>query len=176
MIKFTLLCDKGHDFEGWFSSNDDFDQQKKRGLVSCPMCDSPHVDKALMAPSVNVKRDYDAAPIIIDTPTAASAAPTSIPAPQSTVSAAVPPAAPAPTPEQVEQLAAQIEVMREFRKEVLKTSEDVGEKFTEEARKIHYGETEKRGIHGEAKLDDIKELVEEGIDILPLPVLPEDKN
>ncbi len=142
MIKFNLVCDSDHRFEGWFSSNDDFDSQSEAGFVSCPVCNSAKVEKALMAPSVSTAKKKDAA-MQLAMNTAQSAA---------------------------------MKQLRDAVKKIRDNSEDVGTRFPEEARKIHYGEAEERGIIGQATLDDAKALVEEGIGVAPLPDLPEDKN
>lgn len=142
MIKFNLTCENMHDFEAWFSSGSDFDDQQSRGLVSCPQCGSADVKKALMVPSVSTGRAKDAK-------------------------------------QQMMMSAAQQEAMKTIREmvnQVKSNTENVGDKFSEEARKIHYGETEARGIHGNASLDEVHELVEEGVEIMPLPDVPEDQN
>lgn len=142
MIKFNLACENAHDFEAWFSSGSDFEDQQARGLVSCPHCGSVDVQKALMVPSVSTGRAKEAK-------------------------------------QQMMMSAAQQEAMktiREMVKQVKDNTENVGDKFSEEARKIHYGETEARGIHGSASLDEVHELVEEGVEIMPLPDVPEDQN
>ncbi|MGE0240242.1 MAG: DUF1178 family protein [Parvibaculaceae bacterium] len=149
MIRYDLICDEGHEFDGWFSNSAAFDEQSRRGLVTCVHCGSVKVEKQLMAPGIPVKgnRKSEAAP-------------------------AKPVLASAVDPRQQKILQA----MRELRKAVAENSEYVGDKFAEEARKIHYEETEKRGIYGETTADDAKALIEEGIEIHPLPVLPEDGN
>lgn len=139
MIRFSLTCDGDHEFEGWFKSNDDFDGQKKRGLVSCPVCGSSSVDKALMAPSVRAARDEKPETLALD-------------------------------PKRQEM----IKAVREMVRAVRANSEDVGERFPEEARKIHHGEAQARGIIGKASQDDARALIDEGIEIAPLPDLPED--
>lgn len=149
MIKFQLACKSGHTFEAWFKSGTDYDRQAKRGLVACPDCGSAKVAKAIMAPRV-ARRDRDHAKPVRTTNAPA-------------VAAQSPPA---------EMLA----VMRKIRDEVVKNAENVGPRFAEEARKIHHGETESRGIYGEASPRDVKELSEEGIECYPLPRLPEDQN
>ena len=140
MICFSLVCDKDHVFEGWFSSSADFDAQKQKGLVSCPQCISVRVDKALMAPSIPSSHTTDEISI----------AKTDI------------------TRQKV------IEQMRALQKKITENSEDVGKEFPEEARKIHYGEAETRNIRGKASKDEVNNLLEEGVEILPLPVLPDD--
>ncbi|MEM9332667.1 MAG: DUF1178 family protein [Pseudomonadota bacterium] len=146
MIKFSLICDQDHEFEAWFSSGQDFEKQRKRGLVECPSCGSIKVGKSLMAPRVSgTKKSAD----------------------QSVPMAAMP--QPQLTAEMVEQL-------RQIKKHVEANAENVGEKFPEEARKIHYGESEARGIYGKASLDEAASLAEEGVNVLPIPDLPEEKN
>lgn len=142
MIKYSLTCDVGHRFDGWFSSGADFEAQQARGLVSCAVCGSVKVEKALMTPSVSTSEERE----------------------QNVALAA----------ETAQQ--EMISKMREMVKSIRENSEDVGDRFPEEARKIHYGETEARGIIGQAKREEIGALLEEGIEIAPLPVLPEDVN
>ncbi|MCM2458534.1 DUF1178 family protein [Rhizobium sp. CG4] len=142
MIRYSLSCEKAHEFEGWFAGSADFDQQVERGLVSCPVCNSLQVTKALMAPSVSTARKQDEMrTLAMDTA-------------QKAVLAKV----------------------KETLAEIRANTEDVGERFPEEARKIHYGEADQRGIIGQATLQEAKALVEEGIDIAPLPIIPDDVN
>ena len=141
MIHYTVRCENGHAFDGWFASNDDFDSQKERGLVSCPACGSGAVSKALMAPAVSTGRRKEKMALAVS----------------------------------AEQKAA-LAKLRELAKAAIANSEDVGDRFVEEARKIHYGEAEERGIYGAATREEAAELIEEGIPVLPLPVLPEDRN
>ena len=142
MIRFSLHCDVGHEFEGWFSRNADFEDQRTRGLVTCPQCGSIKVQKALMAPQVSTAWARDEKKTL-----AMNAA-------------------------QAEQLAKIKEMVRTIRD----SSEDVGERFPEEARKIHYGEAEERGIIGKADAEEARALIEEGIALAPLPVFPDDAN
>lgn len=173
MIRYSLQCKKGHQFEGWFANSDAFDSQAAKKQLVCPSCGSKSVAKALMAPGV-VKSEGKSA-----SKRARKAAPRSTAdspeAPTSTVpEASVPAAAPDPA-----QAAAHRELralMRKLRTEVLSKSEYVGPRFPEEARKMHHDETPARGIYGEATADEARALVEEGIDFLPLPTLPEDHN
>ena len=148
MIRYDLICDKGHAFDGWFSDSEAFEKQVKRGFVECSQCGSTRVEKQLMAPRVGTKsnKKSDAKPQRM---------------------AAVP-ADP--------RMAEMMTMMREMRRHVEETAENVGDKFADEARKIHYGETEERGIFGNATADEAKSLIEEGIEVLPLPRLPEDRN
>lgn len=141
MIRFSLICDATHEFEAWFRSSDDYETQAKRGLVSCPVCHSQKVSKALMAPAVTTGRKREKMALAADA-------------------------------EQKRIAAAMIELARKIRE----NADYVGDKFAEEARKIHFGETEQRGIYGEATLEEVNALVDEGVDLLPLPPLPEDRN
>ena len=147
MISFSLACENGHGFDGWFRNGAAFDEQAAAGELACPVCGSQKVEKALMAPNIPAKANKKS-----DAEPAAYAG--------------------APDPK-VKEL---IEQVRQLRQHVEDTAEYVGDKFPEEARKIHYEETEKRGIFGEASLDEARELVEEGVEVLPIPQLPEDHN
>jgi hypothetical protein len=146
MIRYALICGEGHEFEGWFRDSADFDKQAKTTAVTCPFCESTKIEKQIMAPSVAGAKKASAAPEKLRV------------------------AAPDP------RRAAMIEALREMRKSVTENADYVGDKFPEEARKIHYKETEPRGIYGEASPNDAKELAEEGIEFHPLPSLPEDRN
>ena len=161
MIKYTLVCDKKHEFESWFADSAAFEKQAKRKLVACPACDSTKVEKAIMAPRVAAKKGR----VPIEMPAPAAEAPAATPAP-----------APAPvamiSPIEQEFRAK----LKELREHLVKNADNVGEKFPEEARKMHYGETEHRSIYGVASPDEAKELLEEGIECHPLPALPEERN
>lgn len=139
MIRFSLHCEKDHEFEGWFSSSADYDAQSEGGLVNCPVCGSRKIGKTLMAPAVAVSRDAPARPLAMD-------------------------------PEKREMM----RKLREMVQAVKQNSEDVGDRFADEARKIHHGETEARGIIGKASSEDARSLIDEGIDIAPLPEFPDD--
>lgn len=142
MIRFGLICDKEHEFDGWFSSSDDFEAQLKRGLVACPSCNSIKVSKTLMAPSVSTGRQKDKLEV-------------------------------ATMDRARREVVAE---MKKLRAQITSNAEDVGRKFPEEARKIHYGESEERGIYGEADRQEVESLLEEGIEIAPLPPVPDDAN
>ena len=161
MIKYTLVCDKKHEFESWFADSAAFEKQAKRKLVACPACDSTKVEKAIMAPRVAAKKGR----VPIEMPAPAAEAPAATPAP-----------APAPvamiSPIEQEFRAK----LKELREHLVKNADNVGEKFPEEARKMHYGETEHRSIYGVASPDEAKELIEEGIECHPLPALPDERN
>ena len=162
MIRYRLICDSEHEFEAWFRSSSDYEAQAGRQLVSCPTCGSVKVERGLMAPNVVTARGK------------AVAVPET--APEPVAAAPVQPALPqmAMLPDPVQK--AMLEAMAEIRRQVAANADYVGDKFSEEARKMHYGESEKRGIYGEATLEDARSLVDEGIEVHALPVLPEDRN
>ncbi|MFM9941802.1 MAG: DUF1178 family protein [Hyphomicrobiaceae bacterium] len=171
MIRYNLQCDKGHAFEGWFRSSDDYDRQRKRRLVTCPSCGATKVEKAIMAPNVVTSEQAKSARRKKARELAVSqTAPAS--EPTAPVAAAGAGQSLAVTPEQREVLRR----MRELRDQMLKASDYVGPKFAEEARRIHDEDAPKRGIHGEASPDEVKALLEDGIEVLPIPVLPDDSN
>ena len=142
MIIFDLKCaPDGHVFEAWFGSTADYQSQQERGLVSCPLCGSPEVEKAPMAPAVGTKGN------------------------------SARPAAGAPelftgNPKQVKAMLAAAAALQ---KKMLEGSEAVGERFADEARAIHLGEAEARAIHGRATREQAESLIEEGIPVAPLP-------
>lgn len=155
MIAYSLICAGGHAFEGWFASSSAYDAQAAAGSVVCPMCGDRRVAKGVMAPAVKTSV------------TRKKGRPDS-----TTESIAAPPprAAAQPDPAKMQQF------MAGFRKYVQENADYVGPRFPEEARKIHYGETKERQIYGEATTDEAREMVEEGIDIAPLPPDPNDLN
>ncbi|AXS42027.1 DUF1178 family protein [Breoghania sp. L-A4] len=175
MIHFALVCDGGHAFDAWFRNAGDFDAQARAGHLVCPVCASADVRKALMAPNVSTARKKAAAQqeaggvrasgtAGIDEAEADTPPQVPVPSPAASLAAADP---------RRSEVAA---MMRALRDTVIRNTENVGTGFAEEARKMHYGEAEKRGIHGETSAREAHELREEGIDILPLPTLPEDNN
>lgn len=192
MISYTLTCAKGHRFDGWFRSGDDFEAQAGKGLLTCPVCGSGGIEKALMAPNVSTARGkekavqevrqamaqaHQAAAANGNRPVSQSAEPVDgqVPAEVSSPVPAMPSTAPVASMKDVpEPVRAYREVLRELRAQVEASSEDVGKRFADEARKIHYGEAEDRAIRGEASLDEAAALDEEGIDVFVLPTLPED--
>ena len=182
MIRYQLTCPKSHAFEGWFQSSAAFDVQVKKKLVTCPSCGSAKVEKALMAPNVVTSEQKTASrkkralqrgqELRGQTPGERASVPSEVGSQGSDPSQAPQTPQIAPSPEQREAL----RKLRKLRDEVLAKSDYVGPKFADEARRIHTGETPNRGIHGEASLDDVKSLVEDGIEIYPVPVLPDDQN
>jgi hypothetical protein len=172
MILYNLVCAKGHQFESWFAGSAAYDRQAKRGLIECPVCGSGKVEKALMTP--RLARTRKSTPAASD----ASERAVSEPAAASEPAAPVPPAPEAPAPvavisPQERELRTKL---RELREHLVRNAENVGQRFPEEARKMHYGEKEHRSIYGTASPDDAKALHEEGIEFAPLPVLPDERN
>jgi hypothetical protein len=153
MIRYALRCERGHDFESWFQTSSAYDSQRKRGLVACPMCDSTKVEKAIMAPRIAAKSKSKATPQ--PAPAEDSASSSLVMAPQE------------------REL---ITKLKELRDHVLKNADNVGNKFPDEARKMHYGDIEHRAIYGEATAEEARSLVDEGIEVAPLPILPDDRN
>ncbi|MCK1721198.1 DUF1178 family protein [Bradyrhizobium sp. 141] len=160
MIRYALRCDRDHDFESWFQSSSAYDSQVKRKLVTCPICGSAKVEKAIMAPRIVGKKGRGRAepppePAAATTPEAAPSGPTSL-------------------------LMAQEKELRtklkELRDHIVKNADNVGERFANEARAMHYGDKEHRPIYGEASPEEAKSLIDEGIEVSPLPTLPEDRN
>lgn len=151
MIVFDLTCEHGHRFEGWFGSSGDYTDQLERGLLSCPQCGSSAVTKAPMAPAVaakgNTRQEHGNGPKQVSNQ----------------------PMSP--------EVVAALTKLAEAQAKALKDSTWVGDKFAEVSRKMHYGETDERPIHGQASLEEAKGLVEEGIPVapLPFPVAPPDK-
>jgi len=136
----NLRCAHGHGFEGWFASNEAFDTQLAAGLVECPVCGDTAIVKLLSAPRLNLGNPKAPAE-------AAPAAPSQVPV----------------------ELSLEARWMRAVREVIAKT-EDVGDRFAEEARKMHYGEAEERGIRGHATPEQTEALLDEGIAVMPLPI------
>jgi len=141
VIHYSLVCDKSHKFDGWFASAAAYDGQKLRGLVTCPICLTTTVDKAMMAPSVS-RSGSEKVSLSIGHP-------------------------------QHSQLR---DAMLALRNKVTSEADYVGDKFAEEARKIHFKEVDPRGIYGEATREEVAALVDEGVDFMPLPNIPEEHN
>jgi len=139
MIKYALVCEFGHDFEGWFGASADYDEQADRGLLACPICASNSIRKQIMAPAVTGARKQGAN----DTPAQAQAM--------------------------------MMEVMTRVRRHVQENFDYVGNRFSEEARLIHEGKSDERGIYGEASPAEVKALVADGIPVAPLPAEPPKK-
>lgn len=147
MIRYDLVCSSDHEFDSWFRDAAAFDKALAAGALSCPVCGDAHIRKALMAPAVATARKREAR-----------------------AEAAVKLAAPDP------RQAALRDMLKQVRQHVEANADYVGDRFAEEARKIHYEEAEPRGIYGEASPEEARALVEEGIEFHPLPNLPEEGN
>jgi hypothetical protein len=170
MISYALACANGHAFESWFQNSDVYDKQRKRGLVSCPLCGDAKVEKAIMSPRLagtKKKRGHASLP--------PSPAPT-VDAPAREASAAASGQVAAPVAMVSPQEREFRQKLKELREHLTKNADYVGQRFPEEARKMHYGEIDHRSIYGEATPQDAKELSEEGIEFHPLPVLPDERN
>jgi Uncharacterized protein conserved in bacteria len=141
VIRFGLICENEHEFEAWFRSGDDFEVQKSKKLVVCPVCGSQKIEKALMAPAIATNRSSERIALAMS--------------------------------EEQKQALAQL---RALAKKVRENADYVGDRFPEEARKIHFGEVEPRGIYGEATPEEARSLAEDGVEFMPLPIFPEDRN
>jgi hypothetical protein len=162
MIHYNLRCAKGHAFESWFQSSSAYEVQEKRKLINCPVCGSTRVERAIMAPQIVRKKDRGAT------------ASESLPVPAPPAAEVVPPSS--PTPLLMAQEAELRTKLRELRDHIVKNADNVGERFPNEARKMHYGDIEHRPIYGEASPDEAKALIDEGVEVMPLPTLPDDRN
>jgi len=160
MILYRLRCSKGHEFDSWFKDSKTYERQEKMSLVGCAVCGNVKVTRALMAPRLGAKGNKQGVAV---TPVETQ------------------PAAPPPEVQQAQQQMAAIarqmpkelrEALVKVRTEIEKNCEHVGDNFAEEARKIHYGESDKRGIYGETSDREAEELAEEGIEFGRLPWVP----
>ena len=158
MIHYHLRCERGHAFESWFQSSSAYEAQEKRRLVNCPLCGSAKVERAIMAPQIVSKKGRESA----------------VPAPAAAAATEV--AAPAATPLLMAQERELRAKLKELREHIVKNADNVGERFPNEARKMHYGDIEHRPIYGEASPNEARSLIEEGVEVTPLPVLPDDRN
>jgi len=147
MIRYDLICDQEHAFDGWFRDSEAYDAQAAAGQVVCPICGSTTIAKQLMTPGIPAKSNQRAEGRM--------------------------PVFAGRNDEKVSEL---VEAVRKLRRHVEENADYVGDHFAEEARRIHYNEAKPRGIYGEASLEDAKALLEEGVEVHPLPPLPEDSN
>jgi hypothetical protein len=161
VIQYALACHKGHTFESWFQNSAAYDKQAKRKLIACPVCGSVKVEKAIMAPRL-ARKDTSTSIALREE---AASAPADAATPDTSPVAMI-------SPQEHEFR----KKLKELRDHLTANADNVGKKFPEEARKMHYGETEHRSIYGEASAEDAKELHEEGIAFHPLPVLPDERN
>jgi hypothetical protein len=175
VINYTLVCEGAHTFEGWFRNSDDFDAQCDRKLVVCPICGGTKVKKGLMAPAVSTSRKRETMSPVVEVENKPSEPATGTTVEITPEKDKVPMQPSALLPVDVRQKEI-VEALRVVRARMIENSENVGSGFAEEARKIHYGEAEERSIHGETTPKDAEDLLEEGIAVLALPELPEEKN
>lgn len=159
MIKFALRCDRGHGFESWFRDGAAYEALAAQGNLICADCGSSAVTKAVMAPSIVTAR-------------AVATVPSEAPAPP------VAPAAPsARTPVMMGPEERSLrDMVRSLHRKIAETSENVGGAFPEEARRIHEGDAPQRAIHGQATGEQVKALLEDGVPLLPIPPLPDERN
>jgi len=149
MIVFDLKCPTGHVFEAWFGSSTDWEEQRARSLVTCPMCGVSDVEKAVMAPAVGAKGNQRAPHM-----------------PQDGGNAPVPVAA-SEDPAQAKEMLARLARLQQ---EMVKDADYVGTRFADEARAMHLGDSEKRHIYGETSLNEARALIDEGVPLTPLPL------
>lgn len=160
MILYRLRCAKGHEFDSWFKDGKTYERQEKRSLIGCPACGSAKITRAPMAPRIGKGSGKSAGqPVDAPVEVPAEAAPAATPDPQMAALARA-------MPREMR------EVLVKLREQVEKNLEPVGEKFAEEARKIHYGESDKRGIYGQTTDEEAEALAEEGIEFGRLPWVP----
>lgn len=153
MIRYALLCEHDHEFESWFDNSSAYEKLHKSGLVECPYCGSTKTRKALMTPRISGTRSNKKVEL----------------QPAASHSKSID-----PTLQKLQKEAT--ELARKIRDHVKENADDVGDKFAEEARKIHFDEAQPRNIYGQATAEEVTDLAEDGIDFAPLPDLPEDKN
>jgi hypothetical protein len=147
MIRFSLVCDNGHEFESWFASNESYDFQIEKGLVACPHCSVERIHKAVMAPAVARARGGKK----------------TVPAKQNVAL--------------IGEGDAELRKMaRDLHAKIVDATVDVGAEFPAEARKIHDGDAPERAIRGQASPEEARALLEDGVSILPLPILPEERS
>jgi len=159
MIRYNLRCERDHAFESWFQSSIAYESQEKRKLVNCPICGSTKVERAIMAPQiVRSKKRGNAAPAPVSTEANIDSTTTTS------------------TPLMLAQERELRTKLRELRDHIVKNADNVGERFPNEARKMHYGDIEHRPIYGEASPDEARALIDEGVEVSPIPVLPDDRN
>ena len=157
MIRYALHCAKGHSFESWFQNSAAYDKQAKRALVTCPVCGTAKVEKEIMSPRLSGSRKREEA----SAPRSDTNEQTNDKTPVAMVS-----------PQERELR----KKLKELREHLTRNADNVGQKFPEEARKMHYGEIDHRSIYGEASPEEAKKLHDEGVEFHPLPVLPDDRN
>ena len=174
MILFDLLCSKGHRFESWFRDSDSFERLAAAGKIHCTICGDAKVKKALMAPNVRTSKVIEAdKPSVQEQSMEKPALETAASPPKEVVvkgSEETPVTAPKPNLPPPEKLAEAMQLLRQVQTHIEKTFDHVGREFAEEARKIHYGETKKRNIYGQATKEEAEQLADEGIEVNSMPL------
>jgi hypothetical protein len=160
MILYRLRCSNGHEFESWFKDSKTYERQEKKSLVGCAVCGDAKVARAIMSPRIG----KGGKAVEVEVPAAPAPAP--VPSPEQQVAQQKMAAIARHMPKELR------EALLKVRAEVEKNCEHVGDKFAEEARKIHYGESDKRGIYGETSEEEAEALAEEGIEFGRLPWIP----
>ena len=173
MIRYRLVCSRNHEFDAWFASSSAYDSQEKAGHLSCPQCGDSSITRAVMAPRISRSAKHGSSG---EPPGNDPHAPP-LGEPNSGMPAS-PHAAPAlrPRGSEGQRLKSALSELHALREKILSKSEYVGPRFSEEARRIHHEEAPDRAIHGEATAEEVRELVEDGIEVAPIPRLPEDGN
>ena len=168
MIKYQLICDQNHEFEGWFQASAAFDAQAESGLLRCPLCDSDQVKRALMTPNLaSPKRRKAIEPPLADPAPNACTCSLFGGGPGCCGGAGFAGVG-------FVGFGAALAELRQLQHKITKDCRDVGDKFAEEARKSHYGEVEAEGIYGRTTHEEREALEDEGIDVLDMPWLPPD--
>jgi hypothetical protein len=162
MIHYRLRCAEGHSFESWFQSSSAYEAQEAGKLVDCPVCGSTKVERDIMAPRIVSTKGRENSP--------------PLPAPSPAPAAAAATTATTTTPLLMAQERELRTKLKELRDHIVRNADNVGERFPNEARKMHYGEIAHRPIYGEASPSEARALIEEGVEVTPLPILPDDRN
>ena len=158
MILYRLRCAKGHEFDSWFKDGKTYERQEKRSLIGCPSCGNAKITRAPMAPRIGKGAKGAPAPVEAPAETTPKQPPTTADPQMAALAQAMP--------------KEMRETLLKLREQVEKNLEPVGEKFAEEARKIHYGESDKRGIYGQTTDEEAEALADEGIEFGRLPWIP----
>ncbi len=173
MIKYRLVCGQAHEFEGWFQTSHAFDAQSKDGLVSCPICDSRDVRRALMAPNLASPKRQKAAREAMQPMPAKPTPPAALPATSPVAGGQKPvPAKPVNEAAALAAYGAVLAELRQIQRKIETECRYVGDDFADEVRKIHYGEAEPENIYGQSTVEEYEELADEGIEVTPMPWLP----
>ena len=178
MIKYQLICNQAHEFEGWFQTSRAFDKQNASGLVACPICNTVDVRRALMAPNLASPKRRQAAFDAAQIAEAANQEPATIGSRKATNFKTPPsetgkqPQSIAPDPARLAAFGDALAKLRDIQRKIQNECRYVGDNFAEEARKIHYGESDPENIYGQTSVEECRELAEEGINVASMPWLP----